>query len=74
MTREEFKDTENEYVSQRAKEQLVLKALQEETGITTSSDAYRQYTAIYGVNGEDPDKTIFEMIVEEIRERLDLVE
>ena len=61
-------------MSQRAKEQLVLKALQEETGITTSSDAYRQYTAIYGVNGEDPDKTIFEMIVEEIRERLDLVE
>ena len=74
MTREEFKDTENEYVSQRAKEQLVLKALQEETGITTSSDAYRQYTAIYGVNGDDPDKTIFEVIVEEIRERLDLVE
>ena len=74
MTREEFKDTENEYVSQRAKEQLVLKALQEETGITTSSDAYRQYTAIYGVNGDDPDKTLFEVIVEEIRERLDLVE
>ena len=46
-------------------------AVQEETGITTTSDEYRQYTAVYGVNDEDPDKTLFEVIVEEIRDRLD---
>ena len=74
MTREEFKSTENEYVSQRAKEQLVLMALQEETGITATGEKYRQYTAVYGVNEDDPDKTLFEVITEEIRERIELLE
>ena len=71
MPRAEFKEAEDEYAARRAKEQLVLMALQEETGITTTSDEYRQYTAVYGVNDEDPDKTLFEVIVEEIRDRLD---
>lgn len=74
MSRAEFKEAEDEYVSQRVKEQLVLMALQEETGITTTGEEYRQYTAVYGVNDEDPDKTLFEMIVEEIRDRLDVVD
>ena len=73
MPRAEFKEAEDEYVSRRAKEQLVIMALQEETGITTTSEGYRQYTAVYGVNEEDPDKTLFEVIVEEIGERLDIV-
>ena len=74
MPRAEFKEAEDEYVSRRAKEQLVLMALQEETGITTTSEEYRQYTAVHGVNDEDPDKTLFEVIVEEIGDRFEVVD
>ena len=74
MPRAEFKEAEDEYVSRRAKEQLVLMALQEETGITATGEKYRQYTAVYGVHEDDPDKTLFEVITEEIRERIELLE
>ena len=74
MPRAEFKEAEDEYVSRRAKEQLVLMALQEETGITRTSEEYRQYTAVHGVNDEDPDKTLFEVIVEEIGDRFEVVD
>lgn len=74
MTRAEFKKGEDEYVSQRVKERLILLALQEETGITTISDEYRQYTAVYGVNAEDPDETLFEVIIDSIKDRLDVGE
>ena len=70
MSRAEFKEAEDEYVSRRAKEQLVLMALQEETGITAASEEYTQYTAVYGVNEEDPDRTLFEVIVEAIGDRI----
>lgn len=72
MTRAEFKESEDEYAEQRVKEQLVLLALQEETGITTLSDEYGQYTAMYGVNAEDPDETLFEVIINSIKDRLDV--
>ena len=71
MTSAEFREIENEFVSQRAKEQLLLMALQEETGITTMSDEYRQYVAVYGVNEDDPDETLFEVIIENIKDRLE---
>ena len=74
MSRAEFKEAEDEYTSRRAKEQLVLMALQEETGITAASEGYRQYTAVNGVNDEDPDRTMFEVIVEAIRDRIKVVE
>ena len=73
MSRAEFKEAEDEYVSRRAKEQLVLMALQEETGITAASEEYTQYTAVYGVNEEDPDRTLFEVIVEAIGDRIKVV-
>ena len=72
MTRAEFKKGEGEYTSQHVKERLILLALQEETGITTISDEYRQYTAVYGVNAEDPDETLFEVIIDSIKDRLDV--
>lgn len=68
MTKAEFKKEENEYAVQRAREQLVLMALQDKTGITTSSDEYRNYSAVYGINREDPDRTLFEAIVFSIRD------
>lgn len=66
MTRAEFKSGEDAYTSVRAKEELVLAALKEKTGITEAGDEYRNYIAQYGISGDDVDETLMKVILSEM--------
>ena len=69
MTRAEFKSGEDAYTSIRVKEELVLAALREKTGITEAGDEYKNYTAQYGISNDDADETLLKVILMELAEQ-----
>ena len=73
-TRAEFKKGEEAYTSARVKDELLLEALKEETGITTSSREYQEYIDEHGVDEDDRDETMFRVIFTSVMGRLDLRE
>lgn len=73
-TREEFKKDEDVYTSARVKDELTLIALQEETGITKTSSEFNDYVAVYGVNPDDTDETLFKAIFAANMDRFSFVE
>ena len=68
MTRAEFKKSEDAYASIRAKEELVLEALKERTGLTEAGDEYKNYIAQYGISNDDVDETMMKVILSELAE------
>lgn len=72
MTRAEFKQIEDSYAAVRVRDRLLLKALEEETGITTDSQKFTAYAEEHGVNHDDIGETQFKAICEDIRDRLNI--
>ena len=73
-TREELKKEEDTYTSARVKDDLLLSALQEKTGITKASDEFNDYAAVYGINADDTDETLFKAIFAANMDRFVFVE
>ena len=72
MTRAEFKKIEDEYAAARVRDRLLLKALEEETGITADSPKFTAYTEEHGINNDDIGETQFKAICEDIKDRLNI--
>ena len=73
MTRAEFKQEEDRFASARVKDELILMALKEKSGLSESSDEYRDYVAQHGVNENDRDETMYEVIITHYMDQFDVV-
>ena len=72
MTRAEFKKIEDEYAAARVRDKLLLKALEEETGITADSPKFTAYAEEHGINNDDIGETQFKAICGDIKDRLSI--